>query len=183
MAKWWWGPYWEAEHRGRRGEDGRVYQVDHRITEFRVTNPTAREGVLDLVFHEARGDGNFYQSDWAGGSWSAPPRWQRFYRPDPSRVFGSRFFLYGWFTAWTSLDEMLIDVRLRMITKSVDSGNESISQQTIQLLPRRAPIEFWIPEVLDRFRSGHRSHLYSPGVRPTDELMFTEPERPDEPGG
>ncbi|NIQ56563.1 MAG: hypothetical protein GWN71_25330 [Gammaproteobacteria bacterium] len=183
MAKWWWGPFWAAEHRSRRDDADRVYQIDYRLTELHITNPTDRDGVVDLVFHEARGDGNFYRSDWASGSWSAPPRWQRYYRPDPSRIFGDRFFTYGWFEAWTSLDEILIDVRLLTIARNAAGGVvENIAERTLDLVPRRAPVAWIIPELIDRFRDGHRSHLYAPGRRPTDELSFLEPIRPGDSG-
>lgn len=190
MANWWWGPYWVAEYRSRRDDAERIYQVDLQVTEFHITNPTNREGVVDLVFHEKRGDDNFYRSDWAGGSWSAPPRWQRSYRPDPSRVFGSRFIIYGWFEAWTSLDDITIDVRAVSIARNVVSGTsasdaggvvQNIAERTIPLVRRRPPILLVVPELIDRFREGHRSHLFAPGRRPTDELEPLEPFRLGEP--
>lgn len=187
MANWWWGPYWAAEYRSRRDEADRTYQIDFQVTEFHITNPTDREGVVDLVFWEARGDGNFYRSEWAGGSWSAPARWQRYYQPDPSRIFGDRFLIYGWFEAWTSLDEMTMDVRAVTIARNLISGGtdlgaggvvQNMSERTIHLVPRRPPIRFVVPEIIDRFRGLHRSHLFAPGRRPTDELEPVEPFRP-----
>lgn len=187
MANWWWGPYWVAEYRTRRDEADRTYQIDYQVTELHITNPTTRAGVIDLVFYEARGDGNFYRSEWASGSWSAPPRWQRYYRPDPSRIFGSRFFIYGWFEAWTSLDDITIDVRLVSSARNIISGGsvsgaggvvQNIAERTVQLVRRRPPIVYIIPEFLDRMREDHRSHLFAPGRRPEDWLEPIEPFRP-----
>lgn len=187
MANWWWGPYWVAEHRSRRDDADRTYQIDYQVTEFHITNPTDREGVVDLVFYEARGDGNFYRSDWASGSWSAPARWQRYYRPDPSRIFGDRFIVYGWFEAWTSLDDITIDVRTLSLAMNLVSGGsisgaggvvQNMSDRTIHLVSRRPPIRFFVPELVDRLRGDHRSHLFAPGRRPTGELELVEPFRP-----
>lgn len=146
-------PYWVCEHRARRDSIGRVYQVDHQFTTLRVTNPGPNEGSLDLVFWERRGDGNFYRSDWASGRWTAPPMWQRSYRPDPSRIFGDHFLVDGWFEVWMSLDEMLIDVAISGLTRSVlgdgaASGGvvASISQRTLPLVPRPLPWRYTITE-------------------------------------
>ena len=146
--------------------------------------------MVDLVFFEARGDGNFYRSDWAGGSWSAPPAWQRYYRPDPSRVFGDRFITYGWFEAWASLDQITVDVSVSAISRNVVSGGsnggggvvENISQRTISLIPKPIPLLEMIPEIVDRLRgTNDRSRIYAPGQPPSDDLTVTEPLPPGAP--
>jgi hypothetical protein len=151
MAQWLICPYWVSEHRTLEDDVGRTYQADYQVTEMHTANPGDSEGRLDLVFYEARGDGNFYRADWASGSWSAPPRYQRSYRPDPSLVYGDSFFTYGWFEMWMSLDEMVMDVAVSKITRNLAAGVvESTSQRTLLLVTKLMPLRFRLPELFGR---------------------------------
>ena len=189
MGNWWIAPYWVAERRSQHDDAGRLFQVDYQLTELHITNPTDSDGVVDLVFYEARGDGNYYRSDWAGGSWTAPPLWQRHYRPDPSLVFGDTFITWGWFEAWTSLKDITIDVVVRRIARNMISGGptpgaggvvENISQRTIGLVRRSVPVSGLLGEVVDRMLSRERSRLFSPGQPPSSDLTTFERFEPDD---
>ena len=186
MAQWFICPYWVSEHRVRRDDADRLYQVDYQLTELLVTNPAAADGELELVFYEARGDGNFYRSDWVGGRWTAPAQFQRFYRPDPSRVFGDHFFTYGWFEGWMSRDDMVIDVELYKISRNMISGGsasgaggvvENISQRTVQVVPKRAPLADLIAAFFGRRPASPL--VFPPGTEPiTGERLMAESFRP-----
>lgn len=145
---------------GALADADRLYQVDYQVTEVRVSNPTDLEGTIDFVFYEARGDGNYYRADWASGRWTAPPRYQRYYRPDPSREYGSSFITYGWFEVWLSLDALVMDVELSAISRNMISGGstagtggvvQNISQRTVVPVPN-SPLDMPTPMIpIDEF--------------------------------
>lgn len=180
-------PYWIAEHRTRRDAADRLHQIDYQFTKIVVSNPGNREGMVELIFYEARGDGNFYRSDWAGGRWIVSPTWQRHIRPDPSRVFGSRFITYGWFEVWMSRDDMTIDVSVSAISRSLVAGAgdgsgglvESISQRTVQLVPKHVPIIVRFGEWMG-FTMPSPLH-FPPGTNPILDQDLTAMFRPEPP--
>lgn len=153
MAQKWICPYWIVENRNR----GDLGYKDYQLTEVHITNPSDLTGRIELLFHEARGDGSFVRADWASGTWDMPAKYQRNYRPDPSRTYGTSFFIYGWFEAFTDLDALVIDVRVAGINRSTDvPGSEGISQRTIHLTPQALPLS-------DRlFRRWTRKEPYLP---------------------
>jgi hypothetical protein len=154
MAQWLICPYWVSEHRTLEDDDGRTYQADYQVTELHITNPGDADGTLELVFYEARGDGNFYRAEWASGRWSAPPKYQRYYRPDPSTVYGDSFFTYGWFEVWMSLNEMVMDVAVSKITRNMAGGLvESTSQRTVPVVTKPIPLRYRVPDIFGRPQS------------------------------
>ena len=181
-------PYWVSEHRTRRDSIDRLSQIDYQFTKIIITNIEDREGMVEIVFYEARGDGNFYRSDWASGRWIVSPKWQRYIRPDPSRVFGDSFITYGWFEVWMSRDYMTIDVSVSAISRSVVGGSgggsgglvENISQRTINLVPNRVPI---IVRFAERLGITMPSPLhFPPGTNPIkDDQTLNRSVRPDLP--
>jgi hypothetical protein len=155
MAQWLICPYWVGEKRRLRDEADRTYQIDYQGTEIWVTNPTDLEGIVDLVFYEQRGDGNFYLSDWANGRWTVPGMYQTHYRPDASRRFGDWFIIYGWFEIWMNLDEMVMDIEIWRLSRNMIGGGAgegagglvgNISQRTIQPVKKRIPLSVRIPD-------------------------------------
>ena len=180
-------PYWVSENRNRRDGLGPVYQKDIQLTEIRVTNPSNSEGMAEFIFYEARGDGNYYRSDWASGRWVVSPKWQRYIRPDPSRVFGPRFYTYGWFEVWLSRDDMTIDVAIQKISRNVaNSSNagsvqsvEGLSNRTINVIPKRVPL---FVRIIEGLGFPMPSPLPFPsGTRPFDDLDLTDPPMTDPP--
>jgi hypothetical protein len=162
MAQWLICPYWECERRGLEDDAGRNYQTDYRITGLHVTNPSDADGMLELAFYEARGDGGFQRADWASGRWSMPAKYQRQYRPDPSAVYGTSFFTYGWFEVWLSRDEMVVDVAIWKITRNTAGGLvESTSQRTVPLAKRSIPLRF---RLADLFGSPLTPFNFPPGT-------------------
>jgi hypothetical protein len=78
---------------------------------------------------------------------------QRYYRPDPSLVYGELFFTYGWFEIWMSLDEMVVDVALSKVTRNTGAGLENTSQRTLLLVPKRMPLRYMLSELFGRPQS------------------------------
>ena len=178
MAQWWISPYWASEYRRLRDDADRLYRVDIQVTYIRVTNPSDAEAVLDLVFFEQRGDGNFYRSDSAGGSWRIPAEFQFSYRPDPSRRFGDSWYVDGWFEVYTNRDDVVIDASLRRIARNVGSGAlagtlglvDGVGERTLNLYSRPVTLAGLIRDFGDRFLRDPPSRLFSPGSPPSDEL-------------
>lgn len=136
-------PYWICESRNLPG----TAQRDLQITELKITNPSDTDAVLELVFYEVKADGNFYRADWASGRWAAPAKWQRVYRPDPSGVYGSAFYLYGWIEIWMSSNDMVADVSVAKISRNALPGElQTHSQRTLTLINRRIPWPLKIKE-------------------------------------
>lgn len=134
MAASWWGPFWVAMRVEDRDDADRLVVVRYASTTLHLANPTSVDGLVSLTFHEQRGDGNFYRSDWAGGTYSAPPMWQRWIRPDPSRVFGDSYYLAGWFEIDSSIDELLVDVKVQTLHRT--HAGDHVAERTISLVPR-----------------------------------------------
>lgn len=179
-------PYWVAENRVRRDDTGVIYQVDIQQTKLVVTNPTNSEAIVEFIFYEARGDGNYYRSDWASGRWIVSPNWQRHLRPDPSRVFGDRFFTYGWFDVWLSNNDMTIDVSVSEISRSPIFGSgdgsggiaESVSKRTLNLSKKSRPL---FVRIMEGIGFPMPSPLPFPsGTRPFDDFDLPEPPMDDE---
>jgi hypothetical protein len=180
-------PFWVSENRNRRDGIGPVYQKDIQLTEIRVTNPSNSEGIVEFIFYEARGDGNYYRSDWASGRWVVSPKWQRYIRPDPSSVYGPRFYTYGWFEVWLSRDDMTIDVAIQKIARNVANSSisdsalsvEGLSNRTINVIPKRVPLFVRIVEGLG---FPMPSPLPFPsGTRPFDDFDLPDPPMTDPP--
>ena len=163
-------PYWICESRNR--PDSALH--DYQLTELRVTNPSEQFATLELVFYEARGDGSFVRAEWASGRWSAPPQWQRAYRPDPSETWGPSFFLYGWFELWMSSDAMVADVSVSRISRHRETSDESHSQRSIQLINRPVPY-------LNRFIEGLLRIPLSPLIFPDGTKVVEVDRSPFEP--
>lgn len=169
-------PYWLCESRER--PEGN--QRDIQFTELHVTNPGDTDGLVEMIFYEARGDGSFQRSEWAGGRWNAPAKWQRVYRPDPSRVYGPSFFTYGWFELWMSSNAMVAEVQLSRIGRSlVARETESISQRSVPLITKPAPYFNGFIETMLRIPMSPLK--FPPGTTAidADQSMF-DPRKPTE---
>ena len=192
MGKWFICPYWASEHTHRYDEANRLLGIYYQVTEIRITNPSNSNGSVNLLFHERRGDGNYYQADWASGSWTMPAKYQRYYRPDPSRVYGDEFSTYGWFELWLSSDALVADVRIAATHESLmvvntsagqsDNRMEDISQRTVNLVPKPVPLTLRVSAAVLRQELGTR--LLGPGVQQSiEDRLSNEPFRPGSPSG
>lgn len=177
MSRWWIGPYWTSAGGARKEHD--EWTRTERSTEIRVTNPSNREGAVDIVFFERFGGVGFHSRrvDWAGGTWTVPPGYQFLHSPRPhGRQFWRR---EGWFEIWTSRNDTLIDARLfeteqvRDFSSSSDStivlgtSDRALALWRNSSLLRRLPTLGSLGDaMLSAFGGTVHSRLYEPGRIP-----------------
>jgi hypothetical protein len=64
-----------------------------------------------------------------------------------------RFFTYGGFEIWMSLDEMVVDIAVSKVTRNTAAGLENTSQRTLLLVPKRMPLRYMLSELFGRPQS------------------------------
>ena len=146
MTQWLLCPNWEGMRRSIRDDIGRVIQQRFAVTIVRVTNPTMQEGRFSMLLHEARGGGTFVEAQYNSGTYRVPAMYQQGFRIDPGLYWGDRWNAFGWIDFWLSLDAMLIDVSILIITRNLIRSDpsagglvETRSTRTATLVPVRPP--------------------------------------------
>lgn len=169
----WICPYWVSY--SYRAADG--HQDVEVVTDIRVTNSTAYEAAVDLIFWSMTTSGA--RRIGLGGTWTVAPRDQLFYRPG---IHGENH--RGWFELVSNrrvAPHAIITTQSREITANgrLDSRARESVVPFLDAPTSLLGVVVHLGLDLRDAVFGARSRLFDPGVRPPAYDPTSEEERPE----